>query len=37
MAEYINGITESNIIKFCNYDLAAIFIKDEELQFAFSR
>ncbi len=33
MAEYINEITSSRIIKFSNYDRSAIFIKDEELQF----
>ena len=33
MAEYINKITCSRIIKFSNYDRSAIYIKDEELQF----
>ena len=33
MAEYINEITSSRIIKFSNYDRSALFIKDEELQF----
>ncbi|MCK5679931.1 transposase, partial [bacterium] len=33
MAEYINEITCSRIIKFSNYDRSAIYIKDEELQF----
>ena len=33
MAEYINEITCSRIIKFSNYDRSAIYIKNEELQF----
>ena len=33
MAEYIDEITYSRIIKFSNYDRSAIYIKDEELQF----
>ena len=33
MAEYIDEITCSRIIKFSNYDRSAIYIKDEELQF----
>ena len=33
MAEYINEITCSRIIRFCNYDRSSIYIKDEELQF----
>ncbi len=32
MAEYIDEITCSRIIKFSNYDRSAIYIKDEELQ-----
>lgn len=33
MAEYINSVKNSRIVRFCNYERSPIYIKDEELQF----